>query len=154
MATHSNIPAWRIPKDREAWWTAVDGWQRHDWATKHSPGSITQSLLGNIQVRGAAAHGDLDGTLGHAVGLYSSGETSPCCGSLRVTWSGGKHRRFGLSELEVSYLHVLGKPATQHWGAFGAQGKLKDLTHQENEAPTLQSRQDRVVGSLLNKSAH
>ena len=25
MATHSNILAWRIPKDRGAWWAAVHG---------------------------------------------------------------------------------------------------------------------------------
>ena len=25
MATHSSIPAWRSPMDREAWWTAVHG---------------------------------------------------------------------------------------------------------------------------------
>ena len=25
MATHSNILAWRIPTDREAWWAAVYG---------------------------------------------------------------------------------------------------------------------------------
>ena len=25
MATHSNILAWRIPMDREAWWAAVYG---------------------------------------------------------------------------------------------------------------------------------
>ena len=25
MATHSSIPAWRIPKDRGAWWAAVHG---------------------------------------------------------------------------------------------------------------------------------
>ena len=25
MATHSSIPAWRIPKDREAWWATVHG---------------------------------------------------------------------------------------------------------------------------------
>ena len=25
MATHSSIPAWRIPMDREAWWVTVHG---------------------------------------------------------------------------------------------------------------------------------
>ena len=25
MATHSSILAWRIPKDREAWWATVHG---------------------------------------------------------------------------------------------------------------------------------
>ena len=25
MATHASIPAWRIPKDRGAWWLAVHG---------------------------------------------------------------------------------------------------------------------------------
>ena len=25
MATHSNILAWRIPKDRGAWWVTVHG---------------------------------------------------------------------------------------------------------------------------------
>ena len=25
MATHSSIPAWRIPMDRGAWWAAVHG---------------------------------------------------------------------------------------------------------------------------------
>ena len=25
MATHSSIPAWRIPVDRGAWWVAVHG---------------------------------------------------------------------------------------------------------------------------------
>ena len=25
MATHFNIPAWRIPMDREAWWAKVHG---------------------------------------------------------------------------------------------------------------------------------
>ena len=32
MATHSRIPAWRIPMDREAWWAPVHGVARvgHD----------------------------------------------------------------------------------------------------------------------------
>ena len=25
LATHSSIPAWRIPMDREAWWATVHG---------------------------------------------------------------------------------------------------------------------------------
>ena len=25
MATHSSIPTWRIPMDREAWWATVHG---------------------------------------------------------------------------------------------------------------------------------
>ena len=25
MATHASIPAWRIPKDRGAWWVTVHG---------------------------------------------------------------------------------------------------------------------------------
>ena len=36
MATHSNIPAWRIPMDREAWRATVHGVTKsgHDWVTK------------------------------------------------------------------------------------------------------------------------
>ena len=38
------------------------GWQRvrHDWATKHSTESTTQSLLGKHTSQGSAAHGDLE----------------------------------------------------------------------------------------------
>ena len=38
MATHSSIPAWRIPMDSRAWWATVHGLQRvrHDWESKHS----------------------------------------------------------------------------------------------------------------------
>ena len=50
MATHSSIPARRIPMDRGAWWGTVHGVQtvRHNWVTKHSTahtpitGSITK----------------------------------------------------------------------------------------------------------------
>ena len=39
MATHSSIPAWRIPIDRGAWWATVHGVTRvghkrpNDWTT-------------------------------------------------------------------------------------------------------------------------
>ena len=38
MATHSNILAWKIPMDREAWWVQSMESQRVglDWVTKHS----------------------------------------------------------------------------------------------------------------------
>ena len=38
MATHSSILAWRIPMDKEAWWTTVHGVMKsqHSRATKHS----------------------------------------------------------------------------------------------------------------------
>ena len=38
MATHSSVLAWRIPRDRGAWWVTVHGVERvgHDWVTKHS----------------------------------------------------------------------------------------------------------------------
>ena len=36
-ASHCSILAWRIPKERGAWWAAVHGVaKRQDWMTKHS----------------------------------------------------------------------------------------------------------------------
>ena len=38
MATHSSILAWRMPKDRGAWWATVRGVaNRHDRVTKQQP---------------------------------------------------------------------------------------------------------------------
>ena len=38
MATHSNIPAWKIPWTEETGGLQSVGWQRveHDWATEHT----------------------------------------------------------------------------------------------------------------------
>ena len=38
MATHSNIPAWKIPWTEETGGPQSVGWQRveHDWATEHT----------------------------------------------------------------------------------------------------------------------
>lgn len=82
-------------------------------------------------------------TVGHALGLYYSGGTPPHCCSLIGTLSVRKHRRFRLSELEVSYFQFSGKASYTALRAFGAQGKLQHPTHQENEAtnPVVQTNQ-------------
>ena len=42
MATHSSIPTWRIPKDRDAWLRSMGSQRvRHDWGTKQSAAHVT-----------------------------------------------------------------------------------------------------------------
>ena len=47
MVTYSNILAWRIPMDREAWQSTVheDTKIGHDWVTKHTHGILDMQKI-------------------------------------------------------------------------------------------------------------
>ena len=42
MTTHSSIPAWRIPMDREIWWATVHGVKKTDTTEQLSTHSTQQ----------------------------------------------------------------------------------------------------------------
>ena len=46
ISNHSSILAWRIPKDRGAWWATVHGVaNRHDWVTSHSRSPVPRAAI-------------------------------------------------------------------------------------------------------------
>ena len=48
MATHSSIPAWRIPMDRGAWWATVHrvakSWTKHSTAILYRNSQLTEAV--------------------------------------------------------------------------------------------------------------
>ena len=82
MATHSNILAWRVPTDREAWW-GYSPWGRR---VRHNRGTNTFTFSFIKQKRVSQVALAVENLSVHAADIR---DTSPITGSERS--SGGAH---------------------------------------------------------------
>ena len=56
MATHSSIPAWRIPMDGGAWWATVHGVANSQTRLNDFIHSLTQTLMESLQKSSSVSH--------------------------------------------------------------------------------------------------